>query len=75
MASESMTDQPGGTVIAVGDLSIDPVAKVVVHVEQVGSGIVGLAVKRPTAIIVRSQRGTFRIELGDPEFTGDSWSS
>ena len=75
MASESLIDQRGGMAAAIGDLVIDPVERIVVRVEQVGLGIVGLALKRPIAVVVRSPAGTFRFDLEETEFTDEGWSS
>jgi hypothetical protein len=71
MAGENMSDHRAVKSITVGDLVIEPIDKTVVHVEQVGRGIVGLALKRPLSIIVRSPAGTFRFDLEDRDFTAD----
>ena len=58
-----MSELRFGPRIAVGDLEIEPIEKVVVRVDHVGSGIIGVALKEPVAIIVRSPAGTWRVDL------------
>jgi hypothetical protein len=66
-----MSDPRVGMPVTIGDLVIEPIEQIVVRVEQVGAGIVGLALKRPVSVIVRSPAGTFRLDLEGTESTGD----
>ena len=60
-----MSDQPSSTprTITVGDLEIEPIERIVVRVEYVCGGIVGMAFKQPVSIVVRSPAGTLRLDL------------
>ena len=60
-----MSDQPSSTprTITVGDLEIEPIERIVVRVECVCGGIVGMAFKQPVSIVVRSPAGTLRLDL------------
>ena len=62
-----MIDRRRGVSVAVGDLVIEPAERIVVHVERVGSAIVGLALKQPTSVVVRSPTRIFRFDLEDLE--------
>jgi hypothetical protein len=50
------------TVTAAG-LEIESIERTVVRVERVCGGIVGLALKQPVSIVVRSPAGTWRLDL------------
>jgi len=63
-----MTDRRRGQPIAIGDLEIEPIERVVIRVERVGTAIVGLVRKEPVAVIVRSPEGTWRITLDDVDW-------
>jgi hypothetical protein len=53
--------------VTVGDLEIESTERIVVRVERVCDGIVGLALKQPVSIVVRSPGGTWRLDLqADP---------
>ena len=52
-----------GAKITIGDLEIETIDKVVVRVEDVWGGIVGVASKEPVAVIIRSPAGTRRVDL------------
>ena len=56
-------------VVTTSGLEIETIESIVVRVECVGDGIVGLAVKQPVAIVVRSPAGTWRLDL-ESEDTG-----
>jgi hypothetical protein len=58
-----MTDHRRGQPIVIGNLEIEPIERVVVRAERIGTTIVGLARKEPVAVIVRSPNGTWRIDL------------
>jgi hypothetical protein len=60
-----MTDRRRGQPIVIGDFEIEPIERVVVRAERVGTAIIGLAHKEPVAVIVRSPEGTWRIALDD----------
>ena len=49
--------------VTVGDLEIESTERIVVRVERVCGGIVGLALKHPVSIVVRSPAGTWRLDL------------
>ena len=49
--------------VTIGGLEIETIESIVVRVERVGDGIVGLAVKQPVSIVVRSPAGTLRLDL------------
>ena len=49
--------------VTVGDLEIESTERIVVRVEHVCGGIVGLAFKQPVSIVVRSPAGTWRLDL------------
>ena len=49
--------------VTVGDLEIESTERIVVRVERVCGGIVGLGLKRPVSIVVRSPTGTWRVDL------------
>ena len=50
-------------VTTLGDLEIVATERIVVRVERVCDGIVGLALKQPVSIVVRSPAGTWRFDL------------
>jgi hypothetical protein len=49
--------------VTTSGLEIETVESVVVCVERVRHGIVGVAVKQPVSIVVRSPAGTLRLDL------------
>ena len=49
--------------VTAGDLEIEAIERIVVRVERVCDGIVGLASKQPVSIVVRSPAGTWRLDL------------
>ena len=49
--------------ITLGDLEIESTERIVVRVERVCDGIVGLTLKQPVSIVVRSPAGTWRLDL------------
>jgi hypothetical protein len=49
--------------VTLGDLEIESTERIVVRVERVGDGIVGLALKQPVSIVVRSPAGIWRLDL------------
>ena len=59
-----------GKPVRVGDLEIEPIERVIVRVESIGGGIVGVALKEPLAIIVRSPAGAWRVDLESLARTG-----
>ena len=52
--------------VTVGDLEIEATERIVVRVERVCNGVVGLAVKQPVSVVVRSPAGTWTLDL-EPE--------
>jgi hypothetical protein len=58
-----MSELRFGPRVTVGDLEIELIEKVVVSVDHVGGGILGVALKEPVAIVVRSPAGTWRVDL------------
>jgi hypothetical protein len=65
MAHTRLVVQRSGPTVTVNDTVIDPVEQVVIDLEQMGSRIVGMGIKRPIAVVVRSPAGTFTFELED----------
>ena len=49
--------------VTAGGLEIEVIERIVVRVERVGDGIVGLALKQPVSIVVRSPAGTWTLDL------------
>ena len=49
--------------VTAGGLEIESIERTVVRVERVCGGIVGLALKEPVSIVVRSPAGTWRLDL------------
>ena len=49
--------------VTAGDIEIEAIERIVVRVERVCDGIVGLASKQPVSIVVRSPAGTWRLDL------------
>ena len=58
-----MTDQRSTELVTVGDVQIEVIARVVVRVEPVCGAIVGVALKVPIAVVVRSPAGTWQVDL------------
>jgi hypothetical protein len=69
LAGEDMSDSRPGIPVTVGDLEIEPIERTVVHLEYVCGGIVGVAMKEPVAVIIRSPSGTWRVNLESPDST------
>ncbi len=63
MAREEVTNSRAGATLTIGDLEIETIERVVVRVEDVWGGIVGVASKEPVAVIIRSPTGTQRMDL------------
>jgi hypothetical protein len=59
--------------VTVGELEIEPIERAVLRVEHVCGVIVVVALKEPIAVILRSPRGTWRVDLAslDPPGAGD----
>ena len=58
-----MSELLAGAPIAIGDIEIQTIDRVVIRVDEVVGTIVGIAVKEPIAVIVRSPTGTWRLDL------------
>ena len=58
-----------GSRVTIGDLEIEPIEKVVVRVDRLGGGIVGVALKEPVAVILRSPVGIWRLDLKPHKWT------
>jgi hypothetical protein len=52
-----------GLPVTIGDVVVEPIERVLIHIERLGSAVVGFALKEPVAIVVRSSAGSWRIEL------------
>ena len=63
VAGKEMSEPRSGTPVTVGDLEIEPIERSVVRVENVCGVIVVVALKEPVAVILRSPRGTWRVDL------------
>ena len=70
VAGKEMSEPRSGTPVTVGDLEIEPIERSVVRVEHVCGVIVVVAVKEPVAVILRSPRGTWRVDLASLESPG-----
>ncbi len=63
-----MNEQRSSEQVRVGDVQIEVIARVLVRVEDVCGVIVGVALKVPIAVVVRSPAGTWEVDLeGDRE--------
>ncbi len=62
-----MSGLRSGRSVTVGDLEIEPIERSVVRVEHVCGVIVVVALKEPVAVILRSPRGTWRVDLASLE--------
>jgi len=62
-----MSEPRPGTPVTCGDFEIEPIERVVVRVETVCGVIVAMALKEPVAVILRSPRGTWRVDLASLE--------
>jgi hypothetical protein len=49
--------------VTVGEIQIEPIENVVVQVQQVAGAIVGMALKRPVAVVIHTPAGTWRVDL------------
>ena len=58
-----MNDPRSGTRLIIGDVEIEVIERIVVRVENVCGGGVGVALKEPIAVVVRSPAGTRRVDL------------
>ena len=58
-----MNDQRSSEQVRVGDVQIEVIARVVVRVEHVCGVIVGVALKVPIAVVVRSPAGIWEVDL------------
>jgi hypothetical protein len=58
-----MNDQRSSEPITVGDVHIEVIARVVARVERAGNVIVGVALKVPIAVVVRSPACTYEVDL------------
>ena len=65
MAGEEMNVQRVGKTVTVGDLEIEPIECVVTRVENVGGTIIGVALKVPVAVVIRSPGRTWRVDFED----------
>jgi hypothetical protein len=63
MAGEEMSDLSSSKPLTIGNLEIEVIERVVVRVENVCGGIVGIALKEPIAVVVGSPAGTWRVDL------------
>jgi hypothetical protein len=65
-----MSGPRSGTPVTVGDIEIEPIERAVVRVENVCGVIVVVAVKEPVAVVLRSPRGTWRVDLASLDPAG-----
>ena len=70
MAGTELSEPRSGTPVIVGDLEIEPIEKTVVRIENICGVIVAVALKEPVAVILRSPRGTWRVDLASLESSG-----
>ena len=62
-AASAVKDQRSSESVTVGDVQIEVTTKVVMRVERVHGALVGVALKAPVAVVVRSPAGTWEFEL------------
>jgi hypothetical protein len=61
-----MSDEPRSSKpLTIGNTEIKVIERVVVRVENVCGGIVGVALKEPIAVVVESPAGTWRVDLSE----------
>jgi hypothetical protein len=60
-----MNVQRVGKSVTVGDVEIEPIESVVARVENVGGNIIGVAMKFPVAVVIRSPTRTWRVDFED----------
>ncbi|HXW06707.1 MAG TPA: hypothetical protein VD833_15835 [Vicinamibacterales bacterium] len=58
-----MSGERAGRPVTVGDVVIEPIERLVVSVENIGGAIVGIALKEPVAVIIRTPGGAWRVDL------------
>jgi hypothetical protein len=63
MAGQEMSDRRSGQPVTIGDIEIEPIERVIIRLDRVGGGIVGMALKEPIALVFRSPAGTWRVDL------------
>jgi len=66
-----MNEPRSVTPVTVGDIEIEPIEKTIVRVENVCGVTVVVAVKEPVAVVLRSPRGTWRVDLASLEVMSD----
>jgi hypothetical protein len=64
-AEHAVTRERPGTSVAVGDLTITPIERVVVRARPLGSGVAARGEKRVVALILRRGDREWRLELPD----------
>jgi hypothetical protein len=63
VAGTQVNDCRPGQPRIVGNFEIEPIERIVVHVEKAFGGLAGVAFKEPIAVVIRSPAGTWRVEL------------
>jgi hypothetical protein len=64
VASQEVIEDRAGRPVTIGEVVLEPVERVTMHVEAIGRTVLtGLAVKAPVALVIRSPAGIWRIEL------------
>ena len=58
-----MSELRSGTPVTIGDIEIEPIERSIVRVEKVCGVFVVVVLKEPVAVILRSPRGTCRVDL------------
>jgi hypothetical protein len=67
-----MSEPRPGTPVTVGDIEIEPIEREVVRVENACGMFVVVALKEPVAVVFRSPRGTWRVDLQSLDRAGTS---
>lgn len=63
MAGEEINVQRVGTSVTVDDVEIEAIERVVARVEIVSGNIIGVALKVPIAVVIRSPARTWRVDF------------
>ena len=58
-----MNEQRSSEQVRVGDVQIEVIARILMRVEDVCGVMVGVALKVPIAVVVRSPAGTWEVDL------------
>ena len=60
-----MKSGSSGVSVRIGDVEIEAIEKIDVRVGTMRGGIVGAAIKKPIAVIIRTPGGEWRVDLAE----------